>query len=366
MVDLSYLPLYELSRSETVESLHYGAVAVVNANGDLVAGYGNPDVKTFLRSSAKPFQALPFVENGGPKYYGFEPNEIAILCASHSGTDEHVSTLRSIQAKIGVSEDELLCGVHLPIHKPTAEVLRQRNQEPTPNRHNCSGKHTGMLAYSKMLFAETGRQPAGSSYLDNDHPVQVEILKTFAEMCGLTIADIALGVDGCSAPNFAVRLCDAAGAFARICDPVVGRVSPEARVEACHTIVSAMMAYPNMVAGPGRFDTRLMEVTKGRILAKGGAEAYQGIGIRAGALGPGLPALGIAIKISDGDARQRVRSAVALEVLRQLQAISPAEAEALSEFGPCLPIHNWRKIVTGQAYPIFELNWTDAGRNLAK
>ncbi|MBN1147718.1 MAG: asparaginase [Anaerolineales bacterium] len=346
-----YLPAFEFTRGETVESIHNGAIAVVDVKGNLVAWYGDPGAVTFLRSTAKPFQALPFIEHGGQEAYYLTAREIAILCASHSGTDEHVAVVQAVQAKTGVLESELLCGVHDPYHKPTAMALLERNEKPTPNRHNCSGKHTGMLAFVKM----GGRFAADLAYIDLAHPLQEEILRTFAEMCDLSVAQVGVGIDGCSAPNFAAPLRNAALAYARLCDPDAGGVAPGERVAACKKIVSAMTSNPDMIGGPGRFDTRLMQVTQGRLVAKGGAEGYQGVGLMPGALGPGSPAMGIALKIGDGDARNKACSAVVMETLRQMGALSEDELEALSEFGPRLLVHNWRMVVVGKAYPTFDL-----------
>ena len=347
----TYNPVYEFARGETVESVHNGAIAVVDVHGNLIAWYGAPDSVTFLRSTAKPFQALPFIERGGLETYHLSSREIAVMCASHSGTDEHVDTVRAIQAKTGVEESELLCGVHDPFHKPTAMALLERKERPTSNRHNCSGKHTGMLAFVGM-----GEQFAADlPYIDPAHPLQEEILRTFAEMCDLPVERVRVGIDGCSAPNFAVPLRNVALAYARLCDPDAGGVASGERAAACRTIVSAMTSNPDMVGGPGRFDTRLMQVTQGRLVAKGGAEGYQGLGLMPGALGPESPAMGIALKIGDGDARNKVHAAVAVEVLRLMDVLSGDELEALSEFGPRLPVHNWRKVVVGQAYPTFEL-----------
>ncbi len=337
-----YVPLFELTRGDTVESIHYGAIAIVDKYGRLVSNYGDPNAISFLRSSAKPFQVLPFIENGGADYFNLHPCEIALMCASHSGTDHQVATLISIQEKTGVHETDLQCGAHHPLHQDTAEAIRQRGEKPTQNRHNCSGKHTGMLAYAHMQNWST------IDYLNTSHPVQQQILQTFSEMCDLSPDQIAIGVDGCSAPNFAVPLVNAAISYARLCDS--SDLAP-GRAQACHIITSAMISYPEMVAGPGRFDTRLMEVTGGRIVAKGGAEGYQGVGLFPGVLGPGSPALGIAIKVSDGDLKGRVRPAIILEILRLLGALSPSEMEALADYGPITPIHNWRKLVVGQARP---------------
>jgi L-asparaginase II len=214
-----------------------------------------------------------------------------------------------------------------------------------------------MLAYVHMKNQTGETVPEGLDYIDFSHPIQKEILQTFAEMCGLAVEQVHMGVDGCSAPNFAIPLYNAGLGFARLSDPETGEVQPEARRKACHTIVQAMMSHPDMVGGPGRFDTRLMQMTGGRIVSKGGAEAFQGIGLLPGAIEPGSPALGIAMKISDGDARNQALHAVALEVLQQLGALNAEQMDALHEFGPSSARYNWRKIEVGQAYPTFELNW---------
>ncbi len=341
-----YRPVYTLIRGETVESIHFGAIAVVAAGGGLIASYGEPQTVTFLRSTAKPFQALPFIEAGGPEHFDLTAKEIALICASHSGTDEHFGVLQGLQAKTGVSEGDLLCGVHMPYDQATAEALRKRGEEPSPNRHNCSGKHTGMLAFCRMKGWPL------DTYLDRDHPVQQVILRTLAEMSSLPIEQVALGTDGCSAPNFALPLYNAALSYARLCQP--DEFSME-RASACQTITKAMTSHSRMVAGPDRFDTRLMEVAEGRIVAKGGAEGYQGLGILPGTLSSGSPAVGIAIKISDGDSKGRARAAVTLETLRQLGALHEDELAQLKNYGPYSPVHNWRDLVVGAAHPSFEL-----------
>jgi L-asparaginase II len=346
MIQTGYRPVIELTRGDTVESIHYGALAAVDIEGRLVASLGDPQSVTFLRSSAKPFQALPFVEAGGPQNFRLTQKELALICASHDGTDEHVQVAASIQAKAGLKESDLMCGAHPSYHKPTAEAMLKRGEAPTPNRHNCSGKHSGMLAFAQM------RGWPIDTYLEPEHGVQRAILKTFAEMCGLPEKEVRLGTDGCSAPNFAVPLYNAAWAWARLMDP--SQLSP-AREEACRRIVDAMTSHPDMVGGPGAFDTLLMQVTQGRILVKAGAEGYQGIGLRPGVLGEGSPALGIALKVMDGDGYYRARSAFTLETLRQLGALSKEEMEQLAEFGPRKDIYNWRKLVVGEMRPVFTL-----------
>ncbi len=344
-----YTPVVELTRGSIVESIHFGVIAVVDSHGKLVASTGDPQTVTFLRSSAKPFQALPFIEMDGDSAFSLTEREVALMCASHSGTDDHVAAVAALQAKIGVTEANLQCGTHTPYHHETAQALILRGEEPTPNRHNCSGKHTGMLAHAML------RHLSLDDYLSPTNPVQQSILEVFAEMCGLEPQQVNLGTDGCSAPNFAVPLQNAALGYARLCDP--DQLTP-ARAAACRRITHAMTAYPDMVAGPGRFDTMLMQTAKGRILAKGGAEGYQGIGLMPGALASGSPALGIAFKILDGDSGGRAVSCVALEVLRQLGALSVQDLEMLAPFGS-RPLYNFRKIRVGEMRPTFELKRED-------
>ncbi len=357
-----YSPLYEFTRGSVVESIHYGSVAVVDPDGRLHAWYGDPAAVTYLRSSAKPFQALPFIERGGPLAFHLTPREVALICASHAGTDEHVAVVRGIQAKTGVQESDLLCGIHPIAHAETVEAMRQRGEALSPNRNNCSGKHTGMLACILLRKQNGEPMPAELSYIDPQHPHQQEILQIFAEMCGIAPEEVAIAIDGCSVPTFAVPLQAAARAYARLCDP---QGFSEKRRAACQAITAAMMAHPRMVAGPGHFDTILMEATGGKIISKGGAEGYQALGLLPGAIGSGSPALGIALKISDGDLARRTspqygytgttRTAVAIEVLRQLGALSPQELDALASFGPVLKIYNHRGLEVGQGRPCLEL-----------
>lgn len=351
MVEKKYSPIFYLTRADIVESIHYGSISIVNSQNELVGWYGNPNEITYLRSTAKPFQLMPFLLSGGPEAYGLTLEEIALLCASHSGTDVHKAVAESIQAKCKINESDLLCGTHTPFDRTTAQELLKRGEAPTPNRHNCSGKHTGMIAYARLRGFPYHEYD--HPYIDPDHPIQTSILENFAEFCGLLPGNVHIGIDGCSAPNFAVPLRSAAFGYARLCDP---KDFPEEKQKVCETITSAMMAYPFMVGGPESFDTALMEAFPGKIVSKYGAEGYQGIGIMPDAIEPGSPALGITIKISDGDYRNKARSAVAIEILRQLKFLTGQEIKKLSKFGPKFHLTNFRKILVGEGYPKFKLS----------
>lgn len=343
---MDFQPVFEVTRGGIVESVHYGAVAIADSHGRALSWVGDPQIVTFMRSSSKPFQALPFIEAGGDQVYHLTSRELAILCGSHDGSDEHVSVVQAIQARIGVKEDDLLCGIQPPLDESVADQLKIQKLTPTPNRHNCSGKHTGMLAFARMLG-----QPVGN-YVEFEHPVQQKIFSAFSEMCDLPASQVVVGRDGCSVPAFAVPMYNAALAYARLCDPYQ---LPAERASACRRITTAMLANPDMVAGPKRFDTRLMQVTGNRILAKAGAEGFLSLGILPGALGADSPGIGIAIKVSDGDQKNRVRPALALEILKQVGVISDKELDALSEFGPELKVFNWRKLVVGESHPVCQL-----------
>jgi L-asparaginase II len=315
-----YEPVVRVLRGEVEESVHFGAIAVVNASGQLLASWGNPELVTFMRSSAKPFQALPLVESGALDSFGLSAEDLALFCASHAGTDAHVRGVEHIQSRVGLREVDLQCGTHAPFDRATAFRLQAGGQLVTPNRHNCSGKHTGMLAQAKHLGAPL------ETYLAPDNPVQQRILSALADLAGLDEADIRVGTDGCSAPNFALPLRAAATAYARLADP--SSLSQD-RARACERIFDAMTGYPAMVSGEGRLDTVLMNSVPG-VLSKGGAEGYQGLAIRAQARGGG-EAVGVAAKISDGDLAFRAQ---AVMVLRLLEQMGVKGAERLADLPP--------------------------------
>jgi len=172
------------------------------------------------------------------------------------------------------------------------------------------------------------------NYLEPNHPIQQDILASFAAMSQMPVNEIKLGTDGCSAPNFAFPLYNAALAMARLCDP---RELSAERASACRKITSAMTTHPEIVSAYGEFDEQLMRIGEGKIVCKRGAEGYQIVGLLPGVLNPDAPGVGIAIKVTDGDPSRtaldlthsnRVRPAVTLEVLRQLGVLSSEQGQA--------------------------------------
>lgn len=332
-----YEPLVELTRGGIVESIHLGALAAVDSDGILLAAFGNSDMVSFPRSSMKPFQALPLVENGGMEAFGLTDEELAIISASHAGTNEHVRVLKSIHQKVGLQLSDLQCGVHWPIDKETTFQMRLLGETPDSYRHNCSGKHSGMLTQAKLL------EQSLDDYLTPVHLVQQNIRRAVSSMCGIHRDDMIFGVDGCSAPVYAMPLSSFAWAIARLVDPVN---LDEERQIACQRITSAMIAYPEMVAGPGQLDSVLMQVMNGKVIAKGGAEGYQLIGVMPGAIAENSKGIGIAFKIADGDPSRRATQRIVVEMLTALGFEAEMASEVFASFNQPI-LRNFRGIEIG-------------------
>lgn len=323
--------LARILRNDRVESLHRGHIAVVNADGNLIASVGNPQFPTYIRSAAKPFQVMPLLESGAVQKFGFNDQELAVMIASHNGEAIHVQTVAGILQKLDLDETYLKCGIHPPLHKPTAEALLKQNQKPGILHNNCSGKHSGMLALA--LFHDWNLE----KYFKPEHPVQLVIKERVALFSGLTADEIAVGIDGCSVPVFYLPLQNMARMYARLAE---GKIGVSRRV------LELMTANLEMIAGSQRFDTDFMRVMAGRMVSKVGAEGIRCVGVA------GERPLGITLKIEDGD--KRASEAVILEVLAQLELISDKELEQLPAYrNPILTNHSGIK--TGQIVADFNL-----------
>ncbi len=326
--------LVEVTRGGRVESEHQGAIAVVGADGELIAHVGDVNLVSYLRSSAKPFQLLPLVESGAADRFGFTAAELAVIAGSHSGEPRHVDAVQSILRKIGLSAAALQCGSHAPFNAAAAKTLRVEGREPSPLHNNCSGKHAGMLAQA------IDRGLSTDDYLDPQHPVQITIRQRLAELGDLTADHIGVGVDGCSAPCFALPLRSAALAFARLAG---------GHTDGLRRVAHAMLDFPEMVAGEGRIDTDVMRAVPGRLVSKGGAEGYHGMGL----IRPAGSAWGIAIKIADGDGKRGGHPAI-IEVLRQLDVLDDAALAQLHSYHTW-PVTNHRGLAVGEVRANFHL-----------
>jgi L-asparaginase II len=323
-----HVPLVETTRGGTTECVHYGSIAVVDSAGKLVAAAGDPESLNFTRSSLKPLQALPFVEDGGMGRYGFTSHELALMCSSHSGEAVHVAIVQRMLAKAGVEASALQCGCHPPGYFAATETTAPPGAQWSALHHNCSGKHAGFLAYCRMH-----QQPV-ETYLDSGHPLQQRIRTTVARF---TNSDpLAWGIDGCSAPNCAMPLKRLAQIYARI---ATGD-SPELQA-----ICFAMTRHPELVSGTRRMDLAIMQTGAGDWVSKAGADGMQAIGVRS-------KRLGIAVRIADGNPRALHAATVA--ALEQLGVLDDPSGTPLAAYD-CPPIRNYRGIETGGVVPVFKL-----------
>ncbi|WP_435105487.1 asparaginase [Nocardiopsis synnemataformans] len=292
-----YVPLAQVIRSGMLESVHYGAVVGLAADGRIAYARGPVHQPMFPRSSAKPFQALAMLRAGAP----LEGPSLAIAAGSHSGEDAHTAETERILAAAGLTADALGCPPAAPGGKDARTAFVRAGREPERVLMNCSGKHAGMLAACVARGWSTG------DYLEAEHPFQVLVRETIEEMCGEPVAHTA--VDGCGAPQMAVSLTGLARGLWRM------RTAPEGGPE--RAVVEAMSAHPLYVAGSDRIDTDLMTRMPG-LVAKGGADGVLVISAATGET--------VAVKISDGDAEERARTLVALDALRTLGVdVSPVQ-----------------------------------------
>jgi L-asparaginase II len=333
------VPLVETTRGypasgQVVENVHLGSIAVVDRTGQLLWSAGDPDYLTFTRSALKPFQALPFVLDGGPARFGLTSAELALMCASHSGEEKHLQAVASILAKIGQEEQALECGCHAPLYYDAVGL-------PAPQRswsqlhHNCSGKHSGFLAWCRM------HDVPAKNYVDPAHPLQQRVRETLAGFLGCASSAMPIGMDGCSAPNYALPLTRLAQLYARLAH---GSADPDYGA-AMGDLFNAMTGHPDLVSGEARCDLAYMKAGAGDWVSKVGADAVQTIGIASAGLG-------IAIKIADGNVR--ALQCVTVSVLEQLGLLDESRRAQLAHYRET-PLHNVRGSQVGSIRPVFSL-----------
>jgi len=306
--------LVEVSRGDIVERRHHGHLVVIDDSKKVIYSKGDPYKYTYMRSSAKPIQVLPVIASGAAQHFDFTDKEIAIICASHYAEPNHLETLKSIIKKIGLKESDLQCGDATSLKPSHAFTLAKEGLQPRPFYNDCSGKHLGMLAYTLFMKREI------KNYLDPDHETQQDILNTFANFCEYPVEKISIGIDGCSAPVFALPLYNMAVPFLKLSNSSL--LDKTTRIHA-DTVFNAMTAHPEMVAGSDGFCTELMKITKGKMIGKIGAEGVYCVGIKD-------RGLALAVKIEDGN--MSVLSSVVIQVLDQFDVLSDDERKQLEKF----------------------------------
>ncbi len=327
------MQLYEIdvvaTRGEFVESRHAVHAAVVDARGTLRGAAHDSSTVTYWRSCAKPFQVMPLLRSGGFDAAGWGDDELALACASHGGEPEHVALATSMLADLDLEEGDLACGPQEPLSARGARIVRETGARPTRLHNNCSGKHAAMLASARQ------RGVATTGYECQPHPVQRAALASVAEWTQLPTGAIGQAVDGCGVVVFNLPLDRMALAYARLASAAEGHEDVPSRV------VNAMTTRPFLVGGTDRFDTVLMEETKGRVLAKVGAEGVHSVALLD-------RAMGVAIKVADG--AQRAQFPALLRLLQHLDALPADLPPRLAEFMR-RPVRDSRGAIVGEVRP---------------
>ncbi|MGH6768846.1 MAG: asparaginase [Xanthobacteraceae bacterium] len=328
--------LVEVLRGPLVESRHRGAIAVVDADGGAVLTLGDVETPVIPRSAVKALQALALVESGAADRFSLTPQELAVACASHSGEPGHVATVQSMLARAGLNASALRCGVHPPLHRPSAEVLFRSGLKPSAVHNNCSGKHAGFLCLACAL----GANPHG--YIEPAHAVQREVKSTIEAMSSFPLTEDRQSTDGCSVPTWAVPLKNLALAFARF---GTGHGAAPVRAQAALRLRAASAAHPWHIAGSGRFCTEVMTLFAERVFVKTGAE---------GVFCAALPAQGLGVALKCDDGATRAAEVATATMISRFAVLRDPERDAFQRFVRPT-IRNWNGIAVGAMRPSEDL-----------
>lgn len=323
------------TRGKYVENIHRGDAVCVDINGNIVDKVGNPTLPMFWRSAAKPFQLLQFVKLGGVEKYGLTQKELAILASSHSGEPMHEEAVKSILHKLGLTPDVLNCGAARPMSGKAFKDLIKKGLKPTALNNPCSGKHSAIIALCELLGFPI------EDYIKPEHPAQKIIHKIVAMAAGIPEEELDIGIDGCGVPVFYLPLDRMAYAYARLANAEEGNWGEY--TQAAIKIRDAMCAYPEMVSGTGRIDKAVYELTKGRVMAKIGADAVYCLASRE-------KKEGLAFKIEDGSYPAVTPMVIAM--LKHFDFISEAEHQKLLEMYPPV-LKNHRGDIIGEIKAVF-------------
>jgi len=318
----------EVLRNGRIESVHRGAVAVCDAQGQFRLAVGDVKTPIFPRSALKPIQALTLVETGAADAFAVTGEELALACASHNGEAKHIAVATDWLARLELDARALACGPHWSLSEPVTLAMARTGSEPSAIHNNCSGKHAGMLTTARHVGVDV------EGYEAPDHPVQIKIGEAISDLTDHDLDVAGPAVDGCSAPAYAVPLCGLARAFAHLSHL---NSNSDARALASQRVTSAMFANPFLVAGTDRYCTNVIEAGEGRVLVKTGAE-----GVMAAAL-PEI-GVGVAVKIDDG-ARRAAETAMAM-ILLEIGGLAESTRDTLRKYAAATT-RNWRGQVVG-------------------
>jgi L-asparaginase II len=315
------------TRGPLAESRHRGSYVVCDSRGGIVASVGSFSTPVFPRSAIKAFQCLPVIESGAADRFGFIDEEIALCCSSHNGEPEHIRVAASMLAKCRAPESAYECGAHWPGAETAHHAMVRAGERPRPIHNNCSGKHAGLIALAVHLGVPI------SGYSSIVHPVQLAIAEAMGRICDINLRECAHAIDGCSIPTWAFPLHSMALGFARL-----GANGHKAG----QRIIAAVRNHPFLVAGTGKFDTKIMTAVP-RLFIKVGAEGvFCGTIPHAG--------LGFALKCDDGAGRGAEVAIAAL--LSKLDVWQPDERRELENFTHAV-LRNWLKTEVGEVRAAF-------------
>lgn len=332
--------LVEVTRGGYVESQHAGALAVLDADGAVLAQLGDITRPVFPRSAVKVLQALPLITSGAADRLGLTDAELALACASHNGEALHVHTAAGMLAKAGLGVAALECGSHWPAYDKATRALAAAGEEPSALHNNCSGKHAGFACLAcAMHGGRSDLRGFFSGYVQPEHTVMREVTAAVQAATGFDLSTAPRGIDGCSIPTYGIPLRHLALAFARV---ATGHGLSTEHARAAQRLRQAVAREPFMVGGSGRFDTRVMQRLSERAFVKVGAE---------GVYCAALPqrGLGVAIKMDDGN-NARAAEVVMAALIETLVPLSDDEAVFMSTLSEP-QLQNWNGLEVGGLRP---------------
>lgn len=333
--------LVEVYRGEVLESFHRGVVCIVDRDGKTLYSEGDTQQLCYPRSALKFFQQIPFLMSGAADALGLTEQEIAVTCGSHNGEEVHVNAVDAILKKAGLDRSALQCGPQFPSHRKTSNALIAAGKKPEAIHNNCSGKHAGFLAYCVYLGLPI------ETYIDPNHPVQQEIRKLVADFHDRKESEMAVALDGCSAPIYAIPVYHQTLAYMRLAHPAFG---DSALRNACDRLILAARNHPMMIAGSGRYCTDLIQETQHHLIGKTGAEGIYSLSFH-------QEVIGACIKIDDGKMLPQYN--VAQKLVEKSGLFSEDELTSLHPYLTA-PITNFNKWETGHiqvAENILDANW---------
>ncbi|MEI6896772.1 MAG: asparaginase [Psychromonas sp.] len=311
---MNYDLFVEVTRNNMLESQHFGAAVVCDYKGNIIEQWGNIEQTIFPRSAIKPLLSINLIKSGADESFKLSDKEISLSCGSHMGESIHQKSLTNWLNRLGMNEEHLACGVDLPENKVRAHHLLSLGEKKCKIHHNCSGKHTGFLTTALHLGLPL------ENYQHIDHPLQTSALKILSEMAQISLPKQTIGIDGCGFPAPTMPLLNLAKAMAAFANPILLR---DDLSKAIKRIQRAIINEPFYLSGTNTIVSDLNQKTKGRIIAKTGAE---------GVMVASIPdkGLGIALKIADGNSR--ASSVALLEILRHLNLLNKNEIQDLQPY----------------------------------